>query len=424
MPRSELPLSILMLYRQRLPAAAPQAVQWLSTAHALACAGAEVVLVADRPLEAGEGTPPPALSDVLQAYELSPQPRLQLHWLTSRNKLAAGLEYRWQVLQWLRRASALGRVPILYARRPDYARFWIELRQLAVNPLMLVYEWHYLGSANRREQGQTEEAQHLAQLEAQLLQLAEGHVVVSPVLAQALSHETSSEAPAELRALLPGTTEKPLLYLPNGGPQPLAAAYETQERQPNLLVYAGLFRRVQDFELLLQALRQLDPHVKLSVLGSDEQGTRLAQVSARVESLGLRERVQFMGYRSPQQTRAILRAAHLAIASFADTINMRYFACPLKLLEYQAAGVPFICTDHPTTRALVQADEACLLVPPDDPSALAVAVQKLSKDHDLQQRFRMRGLEQAQQRSWQQRGIRLYEFLQRLANERYVRRLS
>lgn len=425
MAEGELPLSILMLYRQRLPAAAPQAVQWLSTAHALACAGAQVTLVADRPLELA---PPEreslTLEAVLHAYELEPHPRLELRWLSSRHKTAAGLEYRWAVLQWLRQASALGRVPILYARRPDYARFWLELRHLAIKPLLVVYEWHYLSSANLREEGKFEEAQRQARLEAQLLERVDGHVVVSWGLAQALSRATFEQAPAELRAIIPATTESALLYLPNGGPPPHAHRRIESASREHSLVYAGLFRRVRDFEILLQALRELPAGFQLKLLGGDEDGSRLAHVKSRAEALGLRSRVQFLGYRSPRETRETLRHATLAVASFADSLNMRYFAAPLKLFEYQAAGVPFVCTDHPTTRALVRADEECLLVPADNATALAGAVRRLSSEEPLRHQLRVRGLEQAHRRTWQQRGLQLYAFLQNLSRQKYERRLG
>jgi glycosyltransferase involved in cell wall biosynthesis len=58
------------------------------------------------------------------------------------------------------------------------------------------------------------------------------------------------------------------------------------------------------------------------------------------------------------------------------------------LLEAAAAGVPIIATDVGGTREMLSDGEHALLVPPDDPSAIADALLRLSRDAVLRTRLR------------------------------------
>ena len=55
----------------------------------------------------------------------------------------------------------------------------------------------------------------------------------------------------------------------------------------------------------------------------------------------------------------------------------RYGLSPLKLYEMLACGLPVIVTDFPDQADLVRSLDAGLVVPPDDPAALARAVAEL-----------------------------------------------
>jgi glycosyltransferase involved in cell wall biosynthesis len=55
----------------------------------------------------------------------------------------------------------------------------------------------------------------------------------------------------------------------------------------------------------------------------------------------------------------------------------RYGLSPLKLYEMLACGLPVIVTDFPDQADLVRSLDAGLVVPPDDPAALASAVAEL-----------------------------------------------
>ncbi len=81
---------------------------------------------------------------------------------------------------------------------------------------------------------------------------------------------------------------------------------------------------------------------------------------------------------------------------------------PLKLWDYLASGVPIVGADLPSLRRA--APGAFLPYRPDDPSALARALQRCMTDEAL----RVELLARATVRTWDQRAAELEAFLSRV----------
>src|SRR6185437_13297405 len=73
--------------------------------------------------------------------------------------------------------------------------------------------------------------------------------------------------------------------------------------------------------------------------------------------------------------------AHIAV------LPSRREGLPLSLLEAAACGRPIVATDVPGCREIAREGINALLVPPDDPEALADAVARLARDASLRARF-------------------------------------
>jgi phosphatidylinositol alpha-mannosyltransferase len=71
------------------------------------------------------------------------------------------------------------------------------------------------------------------------------------------------------------------------------------------------------------------------------------------------------------------------------------------LVEAMAAGVPVVCTDIPGYREVVRAGVDGLLVPPDDPAALADAIARVLSDGSLAATLAEGGRERAAGYAWE-----------------------
>jgi glycosyltransferase involved in cell wall biosynthesis len=111
----------------------------------------------------------------------------------------------------------------------------------------------------------------------------------------------------------------------------------------------------------------------------DGRFTRRLQDLART----LRLAVHFCGYRE--------RAARLLPALDVLAVASRAEPCGLVTLEALARGVPVVATRSGGSREIVRDGQDGLLVPPEDPEALAAALHRLLGDPTLRDRCRRSG---------------------------------
>jgi len=150
------------------------------------------------------------------------------------------------------------------------------------------------------------------------------------------------------------------------------AALDTPEDAPLLLVLARLHKK-KGIDTLLHALA-LVHGAWLWVAGEGELRAELERLAAR---LGVTERVRFLGWRADRG--ALLRAADLL------ALPSRYEPFGTVMVEAWQTDRPLVAAASAGPVAYVQDGKNGLLVPIDDPSALAVAIRRLIEDKVLRQ---------------------------------------
>ena len=139
----------------------------------------------------------------------------------------------------------------------------------------------------------------------------------------------------------------------------------------------GLLNDAKGFDVLVAAAPLLPPDVAVLVVGHGERDDELRR---QAESLGVGERVRFTGWRDD------LPRLHAAMDVFA--LPSRWEGLPYALLEALASGLPCVSTDVNGSRDVLAAEPPCgLLVPREDPPALAAALTRLLDDAPLRQRL-------------------------------------
>jgi glycosyltransferase involved in cell wall biosynthesis len=155
-----------------------------------------------------------------------------------------------------------------------------------------------------------------------------------------------------------------------------------------LALFAGDIRTTRkNLDTVLYALAKV-PHLHLAVVG-DTEGSPFPQLAA---SLGISERVHFLGYR--RDLAAIMQAVDLFV------FPSRYEACTLVLLEALASGLPVITATATGGAELVTPECGVVLSDSDDIDALVAALLSLVSDRPLIQQMAKAARSVAEQYSW------------------------
>jgi glycosyltransferase involved in cell wall biosynthesis len=152
------------------------------------------------------------------------------------------------------------------------------------------------------------------------------------------------------------------------------AALTGGDDAPLALVTARLDEQ-KGHDVLLRAAARL-PGVRFACAGDGPLRDRLL---AQARELGVAGRVAFLGYRDDLPS--LLAACDLVV------LPSRYEGLPISLIEAMAAARPVVATDIGGTRELVRDGETGVLVPPDDPEALADAIADLASRPDERRRL-------------------------------------
>ena len=132
------------------------------------------------------------------------------------------------------------------------------------------------------------------------------------------------------------------------------------------------------------------PNVELVMVGGGEMQSELEQLSDR---LGVAEHVRWKGYVPNGEVPTLCGGFDVFVM---PTVISESFG--VAAIEAQAAGVPVVASDFPGIREAVQDGVGGILVPPEDPSAIAEAVCRLLGDADLRRRMGKAGQDYVKER--------------------------
>ena len=363
-------MRVLYLYDLPLPAPVAAPIQILHTTRALADAGHTVVT-------AWAKVKDPAAA--LEYYGVAPHPGLSIRPFFSRRtrllprgplrRLARGFDVV------MSRGETGVRAFAALATWPDRPAFVYEAhrRTVAVPGLLSGMS------------GAT-----AAFLEKRAVQGADGVVGISRGILKALAAEYGSDAPT--------------LALPSGVAPPPEG--DGPGRDIDVL-YAGKIERRKGSDVLLDALEKL-PAVRLTLVG-DAGGIDLPT-----------GRVDAVGYVEPSRVRDYFRRAKIGLCPLPKGVSevSDQFTSPMKIMEMMACGTAIVASDLPSVRETLSDGKNALLVPPNDPAALAAAVRRLLDDPELRGRLTAQALADVAAYTWAERGRKLGEFLSAIASRR------
>ncbi len=191
---------------------------------------------------------------------------------------------------------------------------------------------------------------------------------------------------AHLRSRLP---EVDIRYIPNG----VALCDPVPDQPDGRLLFVGRLVAKKGVDTLLDAMalvhREL-PTVRLQIVGDGPQRPAL---EAQARHLGLSGVVEFCGALASGEVDAAYRGAIAVVAPCRVDATGDRDGLPTVLLEAMARGLTVISTSVVGIPELVVHNETGLLVPPDNPTALATALGDVLSEPMLRRRLASAGRE-------------------------------
>ena len=132
--------------------------------------------------------------------------------------------------------------------------------------------------------------------------------------------------------------------------------------------------------------RNVDVGIRFVGDGPDRQA-----LEDRARSLGIADRIDFLGLRTRTEVVALLGEADILVAPSVPTAAGKREGLPVVLIEAMAAGVPVVASHLSGIPELVENEVTGLTVPPGDSTAIADAIARLAADPALGRRLSAAG---------------------------------
>ncbi|MDP9285494.1 MAG: glycosyltransferase family 4 protein [Actinomycetota bacterium] len=160
-------------------------------------------------------------------------------------------------------------------------------------------------------------------------------------------------------------------------PAPLPSDVVPEPLPPGTFVFVGRLTEQKALTVALAALARV-PAGRLLLVGDGPERSRLEE-AAHAE--GVADRVQFVGSLS----RAV--AQRYVAGARASLLSSAWENLPHSVVEALAVGTPVVATSVGGVPEVIRDGENGLLVPPNDPDALALAMTRVLEDDTLRERL-------------------------------------
>ena len=185
----------------------------------------------------------------------------------------------------------------------------------------------------------------------------------------------------------------------------------------NAAVYVGGITGIRGAREMVKAVGLLPGKLRATLLLAGRFPGHDSVAPAQVEQLPGWERVRYLGWQDRSGVLEALRRARVGLVVLHPPPNY-LVSLPIKLFEYQAAGLPVVASDFPLWRRLVEESGCGLLVDPLDPEAIAEAVAYLLDHPDEAAAMGERGRAAVEARyNWEAEAGNLQALYARLVSE-------
>jgi glycosyltransferase involved in cell wall biosynthesis len=188
-----------------------------------------------------------------------------------------------------------------------------------------------------------------------------------------------------------GLNRKLITVIPNGvnASDFFASPLPAREGRVPVILYIGTLADWQGLDVVIKSLPKIleQQTVRLQIVGRGRSRQR-KMLAKQIRKSGIEDHVTVQPAVPHHEIPALIAESDICVAPLGlNDRNVTQGACPIKVLEYMAAGRPLLASNMPIVRELVREDVDALLFSPNDPDDLARQVITLLNDFELSKRL-------------------------------------
>ncbi len=185
--------------------------------------------------------------------------------------------------------------------------------------------------------------------------------------------------------------------------------------EANLLVYLGNFhpgRGLKIYFRLIERLKSENKNVKLLLIG---KGELKEQIENEIEKLGFKDDIFITGPYSPEQEIVFPNATKVIGLCIIEPVALSYiYSLPNKVFEYIRHKIPFVASDFPEIRSIVDEYKVGISVNPQDFDEIYKNIVLLLEDDTLYNRLKNNCETALKELNWKNEIKNFYEALDSL----------
>ena len=179
-------------------------------------------------------------------------------------------------------------------------------------------------------------------------------------------------------------------------------------------LYLGGISRHRPIDHLVESARHLPPPTTIVVMGPAEAGY-LGELRALASELGVEDRVRFAEPVPVEEVLDWAAGADVGIVPFRATSLNQYYSLPNKLFDYVSASLPVVAGDLPELARMVDERRLGTTFDPEDPAALAAAIERVLADPRRYEELRANVREAAKDLNWSAEAPKLLRIVDQCA---------
>lgn len=183
---------------------------------------------------------------------------------------------------------------------------------------------------------------------------------------------------------------------------------EKQNSKLNQVCYVGGLGPIRGSHQLIEATKFIRGSLKIA---GPLNSKRLE------EKLIDQDQIEYLGFLNRGEVKNLLSTSVAGLVTFLPEPN-HINAQPNKMFEYMSASIPVICSDFPLWRSIIERHDCGLCVDPEDPQAIADAINYLFDNPEIAKRMGQNGRKAVEtEYNWEKESRKLLDVYNEIYNE-------